>query len=279
MDGHDSSLDRAGDPDARPLGDRTQPPLSEAVLQAVTEKLSARLARTHDVLEPLLSEDFASQPTTTELDTFCDALVSADPAAPQDFFMALSNRGLTPDALCLRWIAPAARRLGERWVADDCGFLEVTLGSTRLHGLLRSVGASFIPDATRTASRPAEMSALFAGVPGETHVLGVTMAAEFFRRAGWRVDLHCLPDLDDLIAAASTGNYTLIGLSGGCGATLSALKDTVEGLREASPDVKIVLGGYVTELHPDFVEISGVDDVMTDLTVAPIACQSLILPS
>lgn len=274
MEGHGTTHELGVDQSDRHARSLSDTALPDSVLRAVTEELVSRIARKIPAERPALSSLLAPAPEA-ELNAFCDALIAPDPAKAGQFFDRLRERGKTPDALTLCWIAEAARTLGDRWVADTCGFLDVTLGLSRLHGLQRSLQSAFVPD---SSYQPPELSALFSPVPGETHVLGVTMTADFFRRAGWQVDLHCEPDLESLCQRAKVGNYRLIGLSAGCLSVRDSLQTSVQRLRTALPGVKIVLGGYIGELDPDIKEQVNVDHVFAEGVTAPLLCQKLVFP-
>jgi len=273
MDGQETSRDFGVELLERSARHAWEPALPESALRAVTEELVSRIAR--KMPADVSSLTLLAPAPREKLEAFCDALISADPAKSGRFFDQLRDSGKTPDALTLCWIAEAARALGDRWVADTCGFLDVTLGLSRLHGLQRTLRSAYVPG---SIYQPPELSALFAPVPGETHLLGVTMAADFFRRAGWRADLHCEPGLDSLCARAKTGDYRLIGLSAGCQVTREGLVLAVQRLRETLPNVKIVLGGFITELEPDIKEQVHIDHVFSEGVTAPLVCQKLVFP-
>jgi methanogenic corrinoid protein MtbC1 len=215
----------------------------------------------------------ADRPTPDELDAFCDALVVADAARSREFFEALRQQGKSPDTLSLNYIAPAARRLGERWISDDCSFLEVTLGSSRLHGLQRSLRRDFSPAGIY---EPPEHRALFTVTPGDTHALGVTIAADFFRRAGWTVDLHTSPEIETLLAQASLGDYTLLGISVSNRSGSARLEDVIHRLRSLQPNAALVLGGDVSDFEPALVERLGVDALVEDVTTAPFWLKNVV---
>lgn len=247
--------------------------ISESLTKTIAERLLARLAGA--AAEADASEGLdQSSPTDAELDKLCDELISDDQDAAAAHIRRLYAKGVTADTLCLRYIGAAAQRLGERWTEDTAGFLEVTLGLARLHGILRTLGGDFLPDATQKTD---DMRALFSAVPGDTHVMGITMASEFFRRAGWTVDLNVSPEHDQLCETARIGEYSLIGLSAGCRAIIPALKTTVAGLRKAAPESKIVLGGHLTELEPGLTDELGIETVSHDVTIAPIVLRKAVL--
>lgn len=271
MDGYERSRAESRFLEDVPSGRSDIPVLPESVLQAVTDQLVARLV--HERPAGQTGTEVPDGPTLCELDAFCDALIMADAARSRQFFDTLRRQGKSPDTLCLRYIAPAARRLGERWISDECTFLEVTLGTSRLHGLQRSLRGDFSPAGLYKAP---EFRALFTVAPGDTHALGVTIAADFFRRAGWTVDLHTSPEAETLLAQASLCEYPLIGISvahetsGGC------LKDVIRRLRNLQPTATLVLGGGVSRNESALVEKFGVDALIEDVTTAPFWLKTVV---
>lgn len=242
--------------------------LHESAFDSIAQQLVQRLhERLHGRIE---ADTVAPMPSDEELGAFCEALVSADRDRSRGFFEDLRARGVTPDTLALRYIAPAARRLGEFWTADICGFLEVTLGCARLHALQRSLRNDF---AAGVANPPSALSAMFAPIPGETHVLGVRMAADFFRRAGWNVDFRQPRDVDELSSYANESDFNLIGISAACMSVLPQLHSTVELVRRVRPDAVLVLGGNIVELEPQIAQQVDIDHTLTNVTTAPLILQ------
>ncbi len=248
--------------------------LPNDAIDSLTTELVTRLARripTAPVAEP----SFLEPADPSEIDAFCKTLISSDAMEARMFFDRLRERQITPDRLCLTYIAGAARRLGDDWNSDRVGFLEVTLGSARLHGLLRMLHSDFTPRAMRYQP---ELSILMAAVPGETHVLGVMMAADFFRRVGWQVDLQCAATAERLCELAASGQYSMIGLSAGCESVYDNLENLVPRLRRSSPSAKLVLAGNLVAMEPDIIEQLGADGSAMDVTMAASSLQSLVAP-
>lgn len=77
-------------------------------------------------------------------------------------------------------VEPAARRLGDRWAADDCSEADVTIGLCRLLSELRQIDGA----GTRIAGH-AGRAALVVPLPGEPHMLGAALDAESLWQAGW----------------------------------------------------------------------------------------------
>jgi len=208
------------------------------------------------------------------VEQFCDALIADDSSVSEAFVTELRAAGMSPDLLCLDVLGPAARLLGERWDNDTATFYEVSLGSGRLHALLRQVQRDFDEQLGAAAPR---RRALFAAVPGESHVLGITMAAGFFRRAGWTVDLMTSTDLRTLTDHARIGGYQLIGLSGGSRRAQDAIIKSVRILRDVAPSAAIAIGGEVTKLCPNMLNESGADLICGDVARDALAFRKAVL--
>lgn len=170
------------------------------------------------------------------LDAFCAALVQPGPDAAMAFLRARQAEGATHPELYLGYIAAAARALGARWDDNRLSLTEVTIGTGHLYALMRAL---------RTEARPARPAptgrrqALFATVPGEDHSIGITIAADLFREAGWDIDLQLATDHDGLVARAERLHPCVIGLSLSAEARLLALARLVVALRLALPGAVI----------------------------------------
>ena len=246
------------------------PAIPEAVTRSLAEDVIRRLAR-QSGRRPLApaEADAAGRAGHAEIDRLCDALVSDDPLAAAALIEQTRRAGRAAETLYLDYVAAAARRLGERWVDDTASFFEVSLGLSRLHAILRELGPAFF--AGRTAEVPGR-TAIFAPVPGETHVLGIVMASDFFRRCGWHVELHTAPDLDSL-AAAARRRVALIGLSANSRRMIGPLAETILRLRAVAGGTRIIVGGHLNELEPGIAAAVGADGIAGDAANAASALQ------
>ena len=104
-----------------------------------------------------------------------------------DLVLQARLNGMSVDMVYLGFLAGAARRLGERWDEDRTTSAQMTIAAGRIYAIMRGLRQAFTSDHYLT---PPQEHALFVSTPGETHTLGVTMAADFFRRRGWQIDLR-----------------------------------------------------------------------------------------
>jgi len=163
---------------------------------------------------------------------FCAELVRPEPEAALDFVRQRRAEGLTRQDVYLGYICAAARHLGRGWEENRVSFAEVTIGTGHLYALMRALRAEG-PDPS--ARLDARRHALFATVPGESHGIGITVAADLFREAGWEIDLQLGRDHDALIAHVEGSRPHIVGLSLSTHDRLTDLVRLVIELRIAVP--------------------------------------------
>ena len=179
---------------------------------------------------------------------------------------SLLSRDVALDAVYLHLVAPAARYLGELWSADELSFVDVQLGLSRLHRLVRecnTIGARRVLASGRVET---ERSIAFTTVPGDQHTFGVTLAADFFDRHGWAVANLAGLGREELLEDLSGARYAAIGLSLHNDEFAARLPDLVRELRarSANPDVLVLLGGDYFARHPERGRDIGADLVACD---------------
>ena len=162
--------------------------------------------------------------------------------------------GVAIEALLAHLLAPAARRLGALWEADECDFLDVTVGLHRLQGAIRKL----VGDDDSYAPGAESGRALLLPAPAETHRLGLDIVQTGFRSAGWTVN-RCNPD--ELESVVHGNWFDLVGFSISCHRFLDGLRDAVARARGASanPAILILVGGAIIGAEPGLVRAIGAD--------------------
>lgn len=199
------------------------------------------------------------QPTQPEIDEFCDALLSSDPSLAPELIRRARRVGVPLETVYLGTLAGAARTLGERWDSDDVSFLTLTVAAGRMFAIMREL--RFEISSART-TQTLDRTALFATVPGETHTLGITMAADLFRDKGWRIDLKTGLEHDALLRSIDEKPYAIIGLSAGEPSMLVDLTRLVVALRVAHPTAYILVSGQIVQAIPDLNALINADSVI-----------------
>ncbi len=176
-----------------------------------------------------------------DIDELTRALIDEDSDAGLVFVTQLQNAGVTVERIYLTYLAAAARKLGALWDEDEISLFDVTTGTGRIYGILRALDDQFSPK----ASTPGK-AALFASVPGETHTLGVRMAADLFQKNGWGIELVMGASHDELMDRIVATQTAIVGLSAAGAHALPHLARLILAVRLHRPAVSIVVSGQIT---------------------------------
>jgi methanogenic corrinoid protein MtbC1 len=154
-------------------------------------------------------------------------------------------------------IAPAARLIGERWLADQFDFVHCTIAHSRLHQILYEFSAEFLSEAY---AEPNGLSLLLMSEPGSQHGLGVFMVSEFFRQAGWTVTLAAPQDIAEFKRHFHSDWFDAVALSISTERHLDAVSKAVAELQVSAvnPNLQIFVGGPQACLAPDKLSWPGI---------------------
>ncbi len=229
----------------------------KAVERLALEVVSRLAERTN------LPKGAAYSPPMSEVDALCRALLSDDDQAGAQIIVRAQDEGASIDLIYLGYLARAAQRLGEWWDNDEVSFIDVTLGVGRVYAIMRGLRPMFLQTGVQR-----RRTATFAAVPGETHLLGITMAADLFRKDGWDITLHVGLGHNALLAALADDENPIVGLSCSGEHSTEALVQLVVGLRINNPHRLLLLSGTVVNAYPDLVSTLAPDGVATDVDSA-----------
>ena len=226
-------------------------------IKALATEVVSRLARrtTTGSLEFPISAE--------RTEDFCTALVSDDPEAGLHIIQEALHDGASIEEIYLGHLARAARRLGEWWDEDTVPFAMVTIGAVRILGIMRSIRHLFEESASNS-----ELHALFASVPGETHILGVSMAADLFKANGWHIELATGFSHDQIIEEFERSNSPIVGLSASSTKSIEALAKLVVALHMSNPAAFVMVSGQIVNLRPDIADLIDADFAAADVDSA-----------
>ena len=233
----------------------------EVLARDIVRRLASTQPNDPSFAAPEISDD--------DIAAFCDTLIQPSPDAAWKFIEDRRAEGVTRQGVYLGYICAAARSLGQGWDEDRFSFLEVTYGTGHLYALMRALRAE------SSSVRPAfdgRRYALFATVPGEEHGIGITVAADLFREAGWEIDLQTDTDHDALVAHVESTRPHIIGLSLSTEERLDALVRLVVATRITMPSAII---GVAPATSVDADRLQGLVDIDLVFGDAPSACREL----
>lgn len=186
------------------------------------------------------------------------------------------DQGVSVEAIHLDLLAPTARRLGEMWEADECDFVDVTMGLWRLQEVMREV--SDRRPVRSGASRADANRALFSPMPGDEHSFGALMLDDIFSRSGWSSTVMIRPLRRELLDALSKEPYDLVGLTVSRDCTSGALKNMIRAMRSVScnPHLSILVGGQMINQNHAIVAEVGADGTGADARAALDVANALV---
>ncbi len=247
-------LDREAFEKARGLFIRREGVLPETAVHALAAEVITRLERRGSAVQEALPPD-------ADIEALCDALVSPDDERAADLVLQVRLNGMSVDMIYLGYLAGAARRLGERWDEDRTTSAQMTIAAGRIYAIMRGLRQAFASDHYLT---PPQEHALFVSTPGETHTLGVTMAADFFRRRGWQIDLRTGLAHHELLTEADRHAYPVIGISASSERSVFPLARLIVALRIRHPGSWIMVSGKILDLIPEVMTLVDADGVAGD---------------
>ena len=252
---------------AKEIFAKPSPRLPADAVQALASEVIARLSNRSPagpLTEGNTSEVVIDRPMDERIDMLCQALLAVDDREATDIVMQAHAEGATVEVLYLGYLAEAARRLGRWWQDDRVGSVEVVIGAGRIYAIMRGLRRLFGPGQLRDA----RFRAVFASVPGETHMLGVAMAADLLTMHGWEIDLRAGLDHDRLVAEVGAFAYPIIGLSASSTRMLFPLARLIVALRVSNPGAWILVSGPIVALEPEVAHLVDADAAALDFTEA-----------
>ena len=191
------------------------------------------------------------------------------------FVQEMMVQGMSAESVFLDLLAPTAQHFGELWESDATDFANVTLGVGRLQLIIRQLSDMFFEQGSQSDGGE---SVLLTTIPGEQHSFGLSMVAEFFRRAGWNLCTGPFSSGQELTSLVHNHWFDVVGFSVSSDRRLEELKQDIHDIRRDSrnKNVGIMLGGPMMALNPGLVASMGADMMSLDATTAPQLARDLI---
>lgn len=223
----------------------------------------AVIALAREVLDRLAKQVVEPASHSEEIAKLSSALTGPEKAAAPAIVQGYLRNGLDVEQIYLQYLAPASHELGLRWDRDTITFADVTVGTGRIYAIMRSLSRRFNPRHV-----PSNKSALFAGVPGDDHQLGIKMAVDLARERGWHVDIELGLAHDELVDRLTSSEHLIFGISAGGHHSLPSLAKLILALRVSVPYAQILVSGNAANLDLESIKLMHPDAVTEDFEQA-----------
>ena len=170
---------------------------------------------------------------------FTHALLAGDPEAAERAVREAIDGGLTAAEIDVELIAPALFIVGEKWALGEISVADEHLASEislRVLALLRV--------ARRTRVRRGLRRVLLLAPEGERHVIGLNMACDLLRGAGYETRLLGADvPLTDIATAVNRHAADVVAMTATMANSVERVDAALDYLRHVHPLIPIVLGG------------------------------------
>lgn len=256
-DGSPATLDSAA------IGSIIEGEIIPRLLMAHTPEKTSPAKGSKSEIDPFDASHFATLP------------LHAEAADLLDIVQAHLDKGVSVEAIYVDLLAPAARKLGELWEADECDFVDVTMGLWRLQEVMREVAHRCPP---LVAAVSGERRILVAPMPGDQHSFGPIMVEDMFARSGWASEVLVEPSRGDLLRRMAERPFDVAALTITRDCPSSAIAQIINAMRSvaANPHMQIMIGGRVVNENTDLVSEVGADGTALDARAAVNVAEELV---
>ncbi|MEM7688549.1 MAG: BLUF domain-containing protein [Pseudomonadota bacterium] len=204
--------------------------------------------------------------------------LDANEPALNDMFARLTEKGWAGDDIVRDLLEPAARAMGDAWLADECSEFDLTLGL----GMLQMAGHAVRYRTNPDELRGSQYTILLASAPGEPHIFGPSLLADQLTDAGWSVEMvfptsnealqnqlnEQQPDAVDIALSDALPRHSKV----------SRLRETVEQSRWSVSDHPLVVsvGGRLFAEAAATAEIVGADHARQSIAGTRLSLRELV---
>jgi len=245
------------------------------IVRTIEAEIIPRLVRAHRLPDKPAPEVARVAAEPADVAEFVRLVLGAEDSAWQAHLETLAVRGMAIDEMYLGLMGPAAAELGRLWEEDQISWTDVTVGVGRMQRSMRMLSPAF----GHEVAHPTDgRRVLLLPAPGEQHTFGLSIVAEFFRRAGWEVVGDSEARAADPAALVRAEWFDVVGISVGHESRLDWLRSGIEAVRKASRNhaIGVMVGGPVMVADPSRAHQVGADGTATDGREAPLVAERLL---
>ena len=202
---------------------------------------------------------------------FLVAVLEGDRRKAESLVGEALRDGISVPSLHVDVITRVQAEIGRMWQVGEIHVAEEHLGSRIVEDILAFLRLRLSPDDEKGKT------VLTASVAGNLHDIGARIVSDHFYLNGWRsIFLGADVPKADLVRGVADFKPDLLALSVGLGLNMRETASTLEGVRDAHPSVRTLVGGRPFALISDLWMDVGADGCALDATTAVATGDALL---
>ncbi len=205
-----------------------------------------------------------------DLKALGDAIIKGDQKTAVDLTQAAIDEGTAPDTILEQGLIAGMDVIGKRFKANEVYIPEVLIAARAMKTAMEILE----PKLAEAGIEPMG-KAILGTVQGDLHDIGKNLVTMMLKGAGFEViDAGVDVTPEDFVAKAKDSGAQLVGLSALLTTTMPSMEKTVQAVKDAGLDAKVMIGGApVTQSYADKI---GADGYAPDAASAVDIAKSLL---
>lgn len=205
-----------------------------------------------------------------DLEALGEAIIKGDQKTAVELTQAAVDKGTAPDTILEQGLIAGMEVVGKRFKANEVYIPEVLIAARAMKSAMEILE----PKLAEAGIEPMG-KALIGTVQGDLHDIGKNLVTMMLKGAGFEVtDAGVDVTPEDFVAKAKDAGAQLVGLSALLTTTMPAMEKTVQAVKDAGLDAKVMIGGApVTQNYADKI---GADGYAPDAASAVDIAKSLL---
>ena len=205
-----------------------------------------------------------------DLKALSEAIIRGDQNTAVEITVAAIEEGMAPGTILTEGLIGGMNVIGVRFKANEVYIPEVLIAARAMKTAMEKLEPKLIEAGVKPLGK-----ALIGTVQGDLHDIGKNLVAMMLKGAGFNViDAGVDVTSDKFVEQAKESGAQVVGMSALLTTTMPAMEKTVQALRDAGINTKIMVGGApVTQAYADKI---GADGYAADAATAVDVAKELL---
>ena len=204
-----------------------------------------------------------------DLKALAEAIINGDQKAVA-LTQAAIDEGVAPETILEEGLIAGMNTVGERFKANEFYIPEVLIAARAMKMAMEILEPKLIEAGVEPLAK-----AVLGTVKGDLHDIGKNLVVMMLKGAGFDVtDAGTDVAIEDFVAKTKESGAQIVGLSALLTTTMPSMEKTIQALKDAGVNVKVMIGG--APVTQGFADKIGADGYAPDAASAVDLAKSLI---